>query len=110
MAVQEVDLIADLPLSLGVSSKIWTADVHGITNGKKRKRLEVAVAIDGGCVNIYDVRSRIILQMIIEMLIIACRLDLLHWLPAMLCPRSPLLCAHPFLFELKGTALSRRGA
>ena len=51
----ELSLIADLPLALGQESRILTADVHGITEGKKRKRLEVAVAIDGGCINIYDV-------------------------------------------------------
>ena len=51
----ELNVIADLPLSLGHDSRILTADVHGITGGKKRKRQEVAVAIDGGCINIYNV-------------------------------------------------------
>ena len=55
MQRRELSLIADLPLSLGQDGRILTADVHGITKGKKRKRHEVAVAVDGGCINIYNV-------------------------------------------------------
>ena len=35
--------------------RTWIAPVHGIREGKKRKRHEVAVGVDGEGVNIYNV-------------------------------------------------------
>ena len=47
-----IDLPQDL---LGQDSRIWASDVYSVTGARKRKRTELALAIDGETVNIYDV-------------------------------------------------------
>lgn len=48
--------LADIPHDLtGPSGRILIGDVHAIAGSKKRKRSEIAVAIDHQGVNIYDV-------------------------------------------------------
>lgn len=45
-----------LPKSLeGDRSKIYTADVNAVVGSRKRKRSEIAVAVDNEGVNLYDV-------------------------------------------------------
>lgn len=47
---------ADIPHDLTSSSgRIRVVDINSITGSKKRKRAEIAVAIDHQAVNIYDV-------------------------------------------------------
>ena len=38
-------------------SRIQSADVYSVSGSKKRKRSELAVAIDQSCVNLYDVNT-----------------------------------------------------
>lgn len=38
-------------------ARIQCADVQSVTGSRKRKRCELAVAIDHSCVNLYDVDS-----------------------------------------------------
>ncbi len=47
--------LADLPASLIGSGEILAADVHALSGSSKKKRSELAVAIDNESVNIYDV-------------------------------------------------------
>ena len=49
--------LADLPPSLTGSGEISAADVHTISRGLKKKRSELAVAIDNESVNLYNVCS-----------------------------------------------------
>ena len=48
-------ILADLPSSPAGSGDILVADVHTIAGGSKKKRSELAVAIDNESVNLYDV-------------------------------------------------------
>ncbi|KAL2048292.1 hypothetical protein N7G274_000203 [Stereocaulon virgatum] len=50
--------LAEIPQDLtGTSGQIYAADVYAIAGSKKRKRSEVALAIDRQGVNIYDVQT-----------------------------------------------------
>ncbi len=53
--IQEPYTLADLPPSLTGSGSIQIADVHSLAGASKKKRSELAVAIDYECVNLYDV-------------------------------------------------------
>ena len=50
--------LADLPPSLTGSGEILAADVHTLTEAWKKKRSELALAIDHESVNLYDVPNR----------------------------------------------------
>lgn len=54
MALQAPSLVASLPRPFSVG-RCQFAEVHGLDGSKKRKRYEVAAAIDGEGVNIYNV-------------------------------------------------------
>ncbi|EEP80077.1 predicted protein [Uncinocarpus reesii 1704] len=57
MALQAPSLLAQLPRPLGGSTgKCRFSEVYSLAGGKKRKRYEVAAAIDGESVNIYSVQ------------------------------------------------------
>ncbi|PGH13857.1 hypothetical protein AJ79_03425 [Helicocarpus griseus UAMH5409] len=57
MELQAPSILAHLPRPLGASAgKCQVGEVHGVEGSKKRKRYEVAVAIDGESVNIYNVQ------------------------------------------------------
>jgi len=48
--------LADIPHDIpGALGRILIGDVHAIAGSKKRKRSEIAVAIDHQGINIYDV-------------------------------------------------------
>ncbi len=48
--------VAEFPESLATpNGNILVAPVHGFSNSKKRKRSELAVALDSESVNLYDV-------------------------------------------------------
>ncbi|MCJ1358402.1 MAG: hypothetical protein MMC33_008402 [Icmadophila ericetorum] len=56
--IQSPVVLAELPRSLvNGRNEVHAADVYGFDGDKKRKRSEIAVAVDGECVNVYDVRS-----------------------------------------------------
>lgn len=56
MDLQPPSVLAQLPRPLQASTgKIRIGEVHGLADSKKRKRYEVAVAVDGEAVNIYNV-------------------------------------------------------
>ena len=56
MALQPPSVLAQLPRPLHVSTgKVLAGEVSGLADSKKRKRYEVAFAIDGEAVNIYNV-------------------------------------------------------
>ena len=55
--IQRPYTLANLPVSLHASQgKIFAADVHTVAGTKKRKRSELAVAVDNEGISIYDVR------------------------------------------------------
>ena len=57
MDLQSPSILAQLPRPLHASTgKTHIGDVYSLTDAKKRKRYEVAVAVDGEAVNIYNVR------------------------------------------------------
>ncbi|OJD18263.1 hypothetical protein AJ78_01702 [Emergomyces pasteurianus Ep9510] len=57
MELQVPSLLAQLPRPLGGSAgKCQLGEVYGLEGAKKRKRCEVAAAIDGESVNIYNVQ------------------------------------------------------
>lgn len=56
--IQSLYTLADLPPSLTDSGKILTADVHTVAGPSKKKRSELAVAIDSESVNLYNVLHR----------------------------------------------------
>lgn len=54
--IQGPVVLAELPKALpGSRSKVLAADVYGVGGNRKRKRSELAVAIDGQGINLYDV-------------------------------------------------------
>lgn len=56
MDLQSPSVLAQLPRPLHASTgKTCIGDVHSLADAKKRKRYEVAVAVDGEAVNIYNV-------------------------------------------------------
>ncbi|PLB51265.1 hypothetical protein P170DRAFT_455498 [Aspergillus steynii IBT 23096] len=58
MDLQPPSVLAQLPRPLQASTgKIRIGEVHGLADSKKRKRYEVAVAVDGEAVNIYNVQT-----------------------------------------------------
>jgi hypothetical protein len=57
MDLQSPSVLAQLPRPLHASTgKTRISDVYSLADAKKRKRYEVAVAVDGEAVNIYNVR------------------------------------------------------
>lgn len=57
MDLQSPSVLAQLPRPLHASTgKTRIGDVFSLADAKKRKRYEVAVAVDGEAVNIYNVR------------------------------------------------------
>lgn len=57
MDLQPPSVLAQLPRPLqSLTGKTQIGDVFSLAESKKRKRYEVAVAIDGEAVNIYNVR------------------------------------------------------
>ncbi|KAJ5097995.1 hypothetical protein N7532_004996 [Penicillium argentinense] len=58
MDLQSPSILAQLPRPLHASTgKTRIGDVYSLTDAKKRKRYEVAVAVDGEAVNIYNVQT-----------------------------------------------------
>lgn len=58
MDLQPPSVLAQLPRPLqSLTGKTQIGDVFSLAESKKRKRYEVAVAIDGEAVNIYNVWS-----------------------------------------------------
>ena len=56
--LQHPQLLTKLPKSFAnEKSRVHTADVHSITRGRKRKRSEIAVAVDNEGINLYDVST-----------------------------------------------------
>lgn len=56
--IQAPYTIAKLPEGpFPVETRIQSADVYSISGSKKRKRSELAIAIDQSCVNLYDVNT-----------------------------------------------------
>jgi len=54
--IRKPHTLAEIPQDItGSSGKILAADVHAVAGSKKRKRSELALAIDREGVNIYDV-------------------------------------------------------
>lgn len=55
--MQEALTLAEFPKNLiAPNGKILVADVYGLVGARKRKRSELAVALDNDSVNLYDVR------------------------------------------------------
>lgn len=56
MDLQSPSVLAQLPRPLhAATGKTHIGDVNSLANAKKRKRYELAVAVDGEAVNIYNV-------------------------------------------------------
>jgi hypothetical protein len=56
MDLQPPSVLAQLPRPLHASTgKTHTSEVYSLADSKKRKRYEVAVAVDGEAVNLYNV-------------------------------------------------------
>ena len=56
--IQTPYTLANLPVSLHASQgRTFAADVHTLVGSRRRKRSELAVALDHEGVNIYDVQS-----------------------------------------------------
>ena len=54
--LQHPHLLTKLPKPFeSEKSRVYTADIHSITGSGKRKRSEIAVAIDDEGINLYDV-------------------------------------------------------
>ena len=53
--IEKPHTVANLPPSLVGSGEILAADVHTLTGSSRKKRLELALAIDNESVNLYDV-------------------------------------------------------
>ena len=59
--IQGPFVLSELPKPLpGSKSKVLAADVYGVGQTRKRKRSELAVAIDGEGINLYDVDEDVI--------------------------------------------------
>lgn len=60
MDLQPPSVLAQLPRPLHASTgKTRIGDVYSLADSKKRKRYEVAVAVDGEAINIYNVGSHL---------------------------------------------------
>ncbi|KAL5045542.1 hypothetical protein BDW71DRAFT_79622 [Aspergillus fruticulosus] len=58
MDLQPPSVLAQLPRPLHASTgKTHTSEVYSLANAKKRKRYEVAVAVDGEAVNLYNIQN-----------------------------------------------------
>ena len=58
--IQDVYTVAELSRSIISShAKVLVSDVHSIVKSRKRKRSELAVAVDREILNLYDVKSQI---------------------------------------------------
>ncbi|KAL8940496.1 MAG: hypothetical protein Q9216_002783 [Gyalolechia sp. 2 TL-2023] len=56
--LQSVRILAEVPKNpLGLDTPIRTSDVSSLTGFDKKKRSEIALAVDGHSIGIYDVRS-----------------------------------------------------
>lgn len=56
MSVMRPTVVAQLPQSLlGVDGRTHFGPCYGFTGSRKRKRTEIAAAVDGEALNIYDV-------------------------------------------------------
>lgn len=55
MMIQNAYAIADLPQSISSDGKTLASDVLSVVRSNKRKRSEIALAVDGQGLNIYDV-------------------------------------------------------
>ena len=63
MDLQSPSVLAQLPRPLHASTgKTRIGDVFSLADAKKRKRYEVAVAVDGEAVNIYNVCFLLLLR------------------------------------------------
>lgn len=71
MALQPPSLLAQMPQPLGnaAQGKVRFAEIHGVHGSKKRKRYEIAAAIDGEAVNLYNVCAS--LQVVVGSMLIA---------------------------------------
>ncbi len=59
MSVMTPTVLAQLPQSLlGTEGRTQFGPCYGLTGSRKRKRPEIAAAIDGETLNIYDVRDK----------------------------------------------------
>lgn len=62
MDLQSPSVLAQLPRPLhAATGRTLIGDVYSIADAKRRKRYEVAVAVDGEAVNIYNVRTLLLL-------------------------------------------------
>ncbi|KAL4742434.1 hypothetical protein BDV11DRAFT_180859 [Aspergillus similis] len=58
MDLQPPSVLAQLPRPLHASTgKTYISEVYSLSNAKKRKRYEVAVAVDGEAVNLYNIQN-----------------------------------------------------
>ncbi|KAL4768193.1 hypothetical protein BDW60DRAFT_198337 [Aspergillus nidulans var. acristatus] len=58
MDLQPPSVLAQLPRPLHASTgKTYISEVYSLANAKKRKRYEVAVAVDGEAVNLYNIQN-----------------------------------------------------
>ena len=61
--IQTPFLLAEVPQDLtGLPGNLLAADVYAVAGSRKRKRSELALAIDRQGINIYDVSLRYVLQ------------------------------------------------
>ena len=61
--IQKPYLLAEIPQDLtDLPGNLLAADVYAVAGSKKRKRSELALAIDRQGINIYDVSLRSMLQ------------------------------------------------
>jgi hypothetical protein len=60
MDTQSPVVLAQVPKSvLGSNGKIQFGSCYGLSESRKRKRFEIAAAVDGETLNIYNVRRRV---------------------------------------------------
>ena len=58
MDLQLSSTLAELPRVASEDGKVRFCSVYGLNASRKSKRYEVALAIDGQAINIYDVRRK----------------------------------------------------
>ena len=75
--LQLPQVLARLPKSVSdVDSEPLAADVFGLAKGKKRKRSELAIAVNGEAINLYDVRYSNAIEEMQDSLLKTCRSEL----------------------------------
>lgn len=57
MEISEPAELASIPSSHVGNGKKFYTQVYGLVGGRKRKRQEISVAVDGDSINIYEVRT-----------------------------------------------------